>query len=181
MVQTDHILFINSSVTGHLGCCHLKAFRFKTGTVLGKLGQVGLILAPLWSLPWGTCQVTACTYVPRGAGAGRGLASLCVNFAATSQRCLFHGHACLSVSCPLWLPFTGHFLCARHCLCSERALTESSNPFAAGRAAAQRGHVPGLGHTASEQQSYGDSDRPVSPTCASGLQTFQGACKNVHS
>lgn len=80
-----------------MGCCHLEAFHFKTGTVLGKLGQAGLILAPLCSLHVELAELLLSRKVP----VVRGLENLYVSFAATSQRSLFYGSV---VDTPTCLP-----------------------------------------------------------------------------
>lgn len=78
-----------------MGCCHLKAFSFKTGTALGQLGRDGLILAPLWSLHAELANLPLSHTFPGGrswARLGKSMQQFCCNF---PEVCLFHGHSCL--------------------------------------------------------------------------------------
>ena len=114
------------------------------------------------------------TEVPGGQGLGR---LLQLPRGVGSVRCCRHSY--LPAFCPLWLLFRGRVLWAGRWLGFGLYLSESPDPLTAGGTGAQGDRAPGPGRRASQQQRW-DSDWPVSPTGVSVLQTFRGACGNVH-
>lgn len=72
-----------------MGGCHLEAFLFKSGTVPGKLGQVGLILPSNRSLHIGLAKLFPYPRFPVSGGRAESWKNLWADFAAPSQRLLF--------------------------------------------------------------------------------------------
>lgn len=122
----------------------LPCFHFKTGTVLGKLGQAGLIRAPHCSLRVEPAELLLSCKVPVVRGwAEAWKISLSVLLQHPKGVCSIAVSWTLLPACLLPLmahrvPFTGCSLWGRGRLVFVHYLVESSSPFTDGGTGAQR-------------------------------------------